>query len=174
MAWKQQQKYANVGKWIWQPATSPKPMIGPAITVAAANAAVVGNNVMEKPAWSCAYCQSLNPSQKTKCGQCGLRRTFKQVVNAQQQQQGPVSAPVPPPAPPAQVMSPVRTLLQEAASALAAATPPVASTVGSVGTKDKENIDVKAVKARMASLEEALRVLPDIPQLVDQRNALMA
>ena len=143
------------------------------------NAAIVGDQ------WQCAWCQSKNATGKTKCAGCGLRRSAKKVAaNA------PSAEPLTAEKRPAtsqnktrQDMDKVVALLQQAApspvtpsvtsaTTTTEASPKEASTSTAAGIpstglpKDKMN----AIRGRVNSLEETLKLIPDSDDFIKARE----
>jgi len=143
------------------------------------NAAIVGDQ------WQCAWCQSKNATGKTKCAGCGLRRSVKKVAaNAPSAEAlAAEKHPATSQNKTRQDMDKVVALLQQAAPS--PSTPPTttAMTTTEAGSKEASisaaagtpstglsKDEVNAIRGRVKSLEETLKLIPDSDDFIKARE----
>ena len=124
--------------------------------------------------WQCGWCSHKNPSGKTKCAACGLRRNApKNGQTAATPKNGPASSPPPATAPPPSGNT-VRDHLALVSASLAAAgvqkNPPIPAKPAATAP-DKA---AAAAKTRVEDLEKLLAAIPVGPDFDDVRVATSA
>ncbi|CAK0905350.1 unnamed protein product, partial [Prorocentrum cordatum] len=118
-----------------------------------------------KQPWTCKGCGTTNVT-KNACSTCGMHRTYSDVAAA------PNALPPSSPSAPKAPNNPVRAKLEEVAAALSAATTPVQRDPPAPAPCN--GADRETAKQTLRDLETALKALPDVQCLQEERMTLQA